>query len=105
MARFTDSQLNKLKTDISLVRLIQSQGYELKQQGKEYMMCCPFHDDKTPSLKVSVEKNVFNCFGCEASGTIIDWVMKTQNVSFRHACEILADDAGVNLKKDYASLQ
>ena len=98
MARFTESQLNKLKTDISLVRLIGSQGYDLKKQGKEYIMCCPFHDDKTPSLKVSVEKNVFNCFGCDAKGTIIDWIIKTQNVSFRHACEILADDSGMDLK-------
>ncbi len=100
MARFTESQLNKLKTDISLVRLIQSQGYDLKKSGKEYIMQCPFHDDKTPSLKVSVEKNVFNCFGCDAKGTVIDWVMKTQGVSFKHACEILADDAGIHLDKE-----
>jgi DNA primase catalytic core len=60
-------------------------------------MCCPFHDDKTPSLKVSIEKNVFNCFGCDAKGTVIDWVIKTQGVSFRHACEILANDAGMDL--------
>ena len=100
MARFTDSQLNKLKTDISLVRLIQSQGYDLKQQGKDHIMNCPFHDDKTPSLKVSTQKNVFNCFGCAASGTVIDWVMKTQGISFRHACEVLADDAGIHLDKE-----
>ena len=97
MARFTDSQLKELKTNISLVSLINSQGYDLKPQGKDHIMCCPFHDDKTPSLKVSIQKNVYNCFGCGASGTVIDWVMQTQGVSFRHACEILADDAGVSL--------
>ena len=97
MARFTENQLNKLKTDISLVRLIQSQGYELVKKGSSHEMNCPFHDDATPSLKVSESKNVFNCFGCGKSGTVIDWIMKTQSVSFRHACEILINDAGMEL--------
>lgn len=99
MPRISDQQLNQLKTDISLVRLIESQGHELKVEGKDHVMCCPFHDDKTPSLKISADKNVFHCFGCGASGTVIDWVMKTQGVSFRHACEILLNDAGVNLSE------
>jgi DNA primase (bacterial type) len=89
MPRITDEQLSKLKNDISLVRLIESAGYKLKPEGKDQVMCCPFHEDDTPSLKVSVAKNVFNCFGCGQSGTTIDWVMQTQGVSFRHACEIL----------------
>ena len=97
MARFTDSQLNKLKTDISLVRLILSQGYKLVKKGSSHEMNCPFHDDATPSLKVSESKNVFNCFGCGESGTVIDWIMKTQSVSFRHACEILMNDASMDL--------
>ena len=97
MARFTDSQLNSLKSDISLYRLIQSQGYDIKPEGKDHIMCCPFHDDKTPSLKISTAKNLFNCFGCGSSGTVIDWVMKTQGVSFRHACEVLMHDAGMSL--------
>ena len=97
MARFTEKQLNKLKTDISLVRLIQSQGYKLVKEGNSYSMNCPFHDDATPSLKISESKNVFNCFGCGESGTVIDWIMKTQSVSFRHACEILMNDAGMEL--------
>lgn len=95
MPRITDEQLNRLKSDISLVRLIESSGYQLKAEGKDKVMCCPFHDDDTPSLKVSVSKNVFNCFGCGQSGTTIDWVMQTQGVSFRHACEILMDGVGL----------
>ncbi len=95
MARFTDNQLKQLKEDISLYRLIQSQGYNIKPEGKDHIMCCPFHDDKTPSLKISTAKNLFNCFGCGSSGTVIDWVMKTQNISFRHACETLMHDSGM----------
>ncbi len=51
MARITDNQLKQLKTDISLIRLIESQGFTLSKDGKDYKMCCPFHSDKTPSLK------------------------------------------------------
>ena len=98
MPRFTDNQLKQLKNDISLFRLIQSQGYDIKPEGKDHIMCCPFHDDKTPSLKISTAKNLFNCFGCRTSGTVIDWVMKTQNMSFRHACETLMHDSGTSLE-------
>jgi len=100
MARITDNQLNSLKTDISLIRLIESQGFDLHKDGKDYKMCCPFHSDITPSLKISTKKNVYHCFGCDAKGTVIDWVMQTQGVSFRHACEILADGAGMSLTAD-----
>jgi len=100
MARITDNQLNSLKTDISLIRLIESQGFDLRKDGKDYKICCPFHNDKTPSLKISTQKNVYHCFGCDAKGTVIDWVMQTQGVSFRHACEILADGAGMSLTKE-----
>ena len=100
MPRFTDDQLKQLKSDISLVRLIESQGHELKKEGKDHVMCCPFHEDTTPSLKISADKNVFHCFGCGASGTVIDWVMKTHKVSFRKACETLAADAGMAMPTD-----
>ncbi len=92
MARIPDDQLEKIKTEVSLLELVKRQGYEVKKQGKDYAIRCPFHDDKTPSMMISPAKNVFNCFGCGESGTVIDWVMKTQGLSFRHAVEILAAD-------------
>ncbi|MEE9327558.1 MAG: CHC2 zinc finger domain-containing protein, partial [Cocleimonas sp.] len=61
MARFSDKELEHLKTNTSLLRLAESQGYELKKEGKDYVMCCPFHDDKTPSLKITPSKNLFHC--------------------------------------------
>ena len=91
MARYTDEELNHIKESTSLLRLAESQGYELKKEGKDYVMCCPFHDDKTPSLKITPAKNLFHCFGCGSGGSVIDWVIKTQGVSFRHAVELLKD--------------
>lgn len=59
------------------------------------MVCCPFHDEKTPSCIISPKTNLFNCFGCGTGGSVIDWVMKTQGLSFRFACEILQKDLGL----------
>ncbi len=95
MARIPNEQIERIKTDISLLRLIESQGYTPVKQGKDYAVCCPFHEEKTASCIISPKSNLFNCFGCGAAGSVIDWVMKTQGVSFRLACEILQKDVGI----------
>ena len=87
MARIPADQLDRLKKEIDLLRLVESQGYTVTKQGKDHAICCPFHEDKTPSLIISQKSNLFNCFGCGAAGSVIDWVMKTQGLSFRLACE------------------
>lgn len=93
MARYSDEVIERLKSEVSLVRLLKSQGYELKKQGKDYLCRCPFHDDRTPSLVVSPDKNLWNCLGaCGTGGSVIDWVMKVEGVSFRHAVELLKND-------------
>ena len=57
------------------------------------MGLCPFHDDHAPSLVVTPENNLWHCLGaCNVGGSTIDWVMKTQGVSFRHAVELLRAD-------------
>lgn len=95
MARIPDDHIERIKQEVSLLRLAESQGYTLKKQGKEYAVHCPFHDDKTPSCMISSTKNVYHCFGCGAKGSVIDWVMKTQGVGFKHAVEILRDDSSL----------
>ncbi len=95
MARLPDEVIQKIKAEVSLLRLVESQGYQLTKQGKDYALCCPFHDDKEPSCIITPKSNLFNCFGCGAGGSVIDWVMKTQGVSFRFACEMLQKDIAV----------
>ena len=95
MARLSETEVSKLKTQISLLRLIESQGYQPKKQGKDYVIHCPFHEEATPSMVISPQSNLFHCFGCDAAGSVIDWVMRTRGVSFRFACEILMEDAGL----------
>jgi len=91
MARIPDEVLTTIKSEVSLVELMASQGHQLKSQGKDYVMCCPFHEDKTPSLVVSPQKNLWHCMGsCQEGGSVIDWVMKTEGLSFRKAADKLA---------------
>jgi DNA primase catalytic core len=85
--------ISRIKHDVSLIRLVEHSGIKLKKHGKDYIGHCPFHDDKTPSFVVSPESNLWNCLGaCGEGGSVIDWVMKTQGVSFRHAVELLRND-------------
>ncbi len=95
MARISDSEVNKLKTDVSLLRLAESQGHKLKREGSDYVMCCPFHEEQTASMKITPDKNLFHCFGCGAGGSVIDWVMQTQGVGFKHAVELLKENSSL----------
>ena len=93
MARIPDDQIDRLKEGVSLLRLAESQGYRVTKQGKDYAVCCPFHDDKTPSCIISPKTNLFHCFGCGAGGSVIDWVMKTMNMGFRDAALWLRNES------------
>jgi DNA primase len=91
MACIPDGELERLKREVSLKRLIEGQGLKLSVQGKDLACRCPWHEgDDTPSCIVSPKTNLWHCFGCDAGGTVIDWVMRLHRVSFRHACELLA---------------
>jgi len=93
MARLSDEIVNRIKSEISLVRLIEAKGFDLKPHGKHYAIHCPFHEgDKTPSLIITPEVNLFHCPACGAKGSPIDWVMMIEGVSTRHALELLAND-------------
>ncbi|MCP5197955.1 MAG: toprim domain-containing protein [Gammaproteobacteria bacterium] len=93
MPRIPPEQLDRLKQDISLQRLVEARGIVLKKHGADLIGHCPFHDDKTPSLVISPKNNLWHCLGaCQAGGSVIDWVMKAEGVSFRHAVELLQAD-------------
>jgi DNA primase len=91
MARIPETELERLKAEMSIVRLVEASGVKLSRRGKDWVACCPFHAEETASLVVTPEKNLFHCFGCNAGGGPIDWVIKRQGVSFRHAVELLRE--------------
>ena len=92
MPRIPESEIERIKSEVSLVRLAEVAGVKLTKRGKDYSGCCPFHDDKTPSFIISPEKNLWNCLGaCLEGGDVISFVMKVEGVSFRYALELLRD--------------
>ena len=91
MARIPADEIERLKSETSMLRLVEATGIKLAKQGNDYAGQCPFHADATPSLKISPEKNLWHCFGCGAGGGVIDWMMKKNGVSFRHAVELLRE--------------
>ena len=95
MARIPEVEIERLKEAVPVARLVEASGIELKKGGKDLLGRCPFHDDTTASLVVTPVKNLWHCFGCGVGGGPIDWVMKRQGVSFRHAVELLRADAGL----------
>ena len=97
MARVSDVVLERLKRDVSVRRLAEAKGVELKQSGHDNLLGhCPFHEDRTPSFVVSEKKNLWHCLGaCRAGGSVIDFVMRAEGVTFRHAVELLRE--GVDL--------
>lgn len=83
-----------------IVSIIQGEGVQLKLKGANYECCCPFHQEKTPSFKVSAVRNIYHCFGaCDETGNAIDFIMHLKNMKFYEAMEYLADKLGIQYEK------
>ena len=94
MARIPDGVIERLKAEVSVQRLAEARGVVLSKHGADLHGRCPFHEDRTPSLVITPAKNLWHCLGaCQAGGTVIDWVMRAEGISFRHAVELLQNDA------------
>ena len=86
-------ELERLKSSVSVERLAEAMGVKLKRLGKDLHGLCPFHRDREPSLVITPSTNLWNCLGaCRKGGSSIDWVMRAQGVSFRHAVELMRED-------------
>ncbi len=88
--------LNELLNRVDIVEVI-DQRVALKNTGKNYKACCPFHTEKTPSFTVSHTKQFYHCFGCGANGNAIGFVMEFDRVDFVDAVEILAAMLGLTI--------
>jgi len=77
-----------------------SRYMQLKRSGKNYKGLCPFHSEKTPSFFVSSDEQLYNCFGCDAGGSVITFVSEMENLGFIDTIEYIADETNLDLK-DY----
>lgn len=73
-----------------------SEYVTLKKSGRNYMGLCPFHREKSPSFCVSMDKQIFKCFGCSEGGNVITFIMKIENIDFWEAVEMLAERANID---------
>ncbi len=104
MAYISEEELNNIRSNADIVDVI-SDYLDLKQRGRNYVAVCPFHDDHSPSLVVSRERQMFTCFTCKTSGNVFSFVMKYENVSFPEAVQIVAKKIGYTLKGDFSNFQ
>ncbi|HEY2525173.1 MAG TPA: DNA primase [Candidatus Binataceae bacterium] len=96
MARYPDDKLEEIRARADIVEVIGAH-VRLKRAGRNFVGLCPFHNEKTPSFSVNPERGFFHCFGCGAGGTVFNFVMRTEGLSFPEAIESLARRYGVAL--------
>lgn len=96
MARYTDAFLDELRSRVSLEEVV-SEYVPLKQKGRRFWGCCPFHNEKTPSFSVDSESQLYYCFGCHKGGTALHFVMEMEHMDFQEAVKHLADRAHMEL--------
>ena len=94
--RLSDTWLDELRSRVRLEEVV-SEYVPLKQKGRRYWGCCPFHNEKTPSFSVDTASQLYYCFGCHKGGTVIQFVMEMDRMDFMEAVKILAERAHMEL--------
>ena len=102
VAFYPDEIVNEVFSENDIIDYV-SQYVKLKKTGKDYSGLCPFHKEKSPSFHVSREKQLFHCFGCGASGNLVQFVMRTEGLDFVEALKLLADRVGIELPEENTS--
>ena len=99
MAMISNEKINAIRNKTNIVDIIS--GYiNLVPKGKNFFGVCPFHDDHSPSLSVSPEKQIYTCFVCGASGNVFTFVKDYENTDFVSAVKIVAEKVGYNINVD-----
>lgn len=97
MATSHSDLASEIKSRLTMTEVATQYGYTPSRSG---FICCPFHGEKTPSLKIYDGDRGFSCFGCHKSGSVIDFVMELFGLDFRQACLRLNDDFRLGLSSD-----
>src|SRR6185369_1831979 len=89
--------IDDLKNRADIVRIIQPYAQDLKKKGANWMACCPFHEEKTPSFSVNPSKGFYKCFGCGKGGSVFNFIMEMEGLNFPEAIKRVAEMAGIPL--------
>lgn len=96
MTRFTESEIEEVRSRTDIVEVIGAH-VRLRRAGRNFVGLCPFHNEKTASFTVNLERGFFHCFGCGAGGTVFDFLMKSEGLTFPEALQSLAKRYGITL--------
>lgn len=94
--RLSDAWLEELRSRVSLEEVV-SEYVPMKQKGRRFWGCCPFHNEKTPSFSVDTQAQLYYCFGCHKGGTVINFIMDMERMEFIDAVKLLAERAHMEL--------
>src|SRR5574344_923447 len=96
MAYYSEELIDEVISQNDIVEVI-SEYVTLKKRGRNFIGLCPFHREKTPSFCVSLDKQIFKCFGCSEGGNVISFIMKIENLDFWDSVELLAQRSHIDL--------
>lgn len=96
MAFISSDVINEIRNKTDIVDVV-SRYVNLTKKGKNYIGVCPFHDDHSPSMSVSPEKQIFTCFSCGATGNVFTFVSDFEKISFSDAVRLLGEKAGISI--------
>ncbi|MDA0710507.1 MAG: DNA primase, partial [bacterium] len=96
MARVPEALIDQIRQSVDIVDVV-SDHVVLSRKGKSFLGICPFHDDSSPSMNVSQDKQIYKCFSCGAGGNVFTFLRDIENISFIEAVRKLADRAGIDL--------
>ncbi len=99
MAFISNTEINSIRQTANIVDIVGSY-IPLTQRGRNFICVCPFHDDHSPSMSVSEEKQIYKCFACGATGNVFTFVKEYENVSFSEAISIVANKCGMELSEN-----
>src|SRR5690554_2317649 len=93
---YPDEVIEEVRYSNDIVEVV-SEYVKLEKKGRYYFGLCPFHKEKTPSFSVTPSLQIFNCFGCDKGGNVIQFIMNIENLDFVEALKLLADRANIVL--------
>lgn len=98
MSRISEEDIQKVREATDIVQLI-GERVPLKQKGRDFWCCCPFHHEKTPSCKIDPATQLWHCFGCGEGGDVFGFIMKSDDLNFPDAVKMLADRAHIDIQE------
>lgn len=98
MAKLSEDKINEIRNRADIVEVL-GQYVQLHKAGRSYKCICPFHDDHSPSMNISKDKQIYKCFACGEGGNVFTFVRKIENISYLESVYKVAGMVGIELEQ------